>query len=85
MDVTVAIPAHNKREYLPDSVPVLLSYGNYRRLAIADGSPDGIGNNTETLVRQHPGQIDGYPRTDPHGLDRSYIDGFGERWPSTHR
>ncbi len=75
----VIVPTYNERDNLPRLVPRLLAQsGNVDVLVVDDGSPDGTGEQAESLARAHPGRVHVIHRAGKGGLGPAYLEGF--RW-----
>jgi dolichol-phosphate mannosyltransferase len=77
MRATVCLPTYNERENLPrmiEALSLVLREGD-RVLVIDDNSPDGTGEEADTLAAAHP-FVDVLHRAEKEGLGRAYVAGF---------
>jgi dolichol-phosphate mannosyltransferase len=78
--IIVVIPTYNEAANIASISEALLGLGieGLEILFVDDASPDGTGEQAETLVHQYPGRINVMHRAGKLGLGTAYIQGF--RW-----
>lgn len=72
----VLIPTFNERDNLSPLIAALMPIENLHVLIVDDNSPDGTGQEAETLAAAHSGRVSVLHRTGPRGLGRSYVEGM---------
>jgi dolichol-phosphate mannosyltransferase len=77
-DIAVVIPTYNEAGNLAPLAAQLwsLPVPGLRILVVDDGSPDGTGEQADTLARAHPGRFEVLHRTGKLGLGTAYLAGF---------
>jgi dolichol-phosphate mannosyltransferase len=72
----VLVPTYNERDNLSPLIAALMAIENLHVLIVDDNSPDGTGQEAETLAAAHSGRVSVLHRTGPRGLGRSYVEGM---------